>query len=165
MANPIVEQLFRQNRWANLTLIDALEPLGDRTKEMTVEGVQGSAYDTIVHVIASETSYLARIREAGEPIPWTRGEQPGWDRLRDVAHQAGEAFIRVARALEGDPVQTGEYRGEPFTMPTSLLLIQAYNHGVDHRSQIKTILTRYGVEPPELDAWWWHDSEVSPQRP
>lgn len=29
----------------------------------------------------------------------------------------------------------------------------ALHHGTDHRSQICTVLTTLGVEPPEIDVW------------
>lgn len=38
-------------------------------------------------------------------------------------------------------------------MHRSLLLLQAINHGTEHRSQIATILTQLGVEAPEMDGW------------
>ena len=38
-------------------------------------------------------------------------------------------------------------------MPVSLFLLQAVNHGTEHRSQVATILTQLGVEPPEMDGW------------
>ena len=38
-------------------------------------------------------------------------------------------------------------------MPASLLLLQAVNHGTEHRSQIATVLTQLGIEPPEMDGW------------
>ena len=158
MANPIIREMFRQNLWANLTILDALEPLGEQTKTMEMVGGYSNAYDTMVHVIGSETSYLARIPQANATIPWERGEQPDWNRLREVSNQTGEAFMRLADHLDGDPIARGVYRDEPFTMPVSLLLIQAYNHGVDHRSQVKSILTQHGLEPPELDGWWWSES-------
>jgi uncharacterized damage-inducible protein DinB len=38
-------------------------------------------------------------------------------------------------------------------MPVSLFLLQAVNHGTEHRSQIATILTRIGEQPPPMDGW------------
>jgi uncharacterized damage-inducible protein DinB len=38
-------------------------------------------------------------------------------------------------------------------MPVGLFLLQAINHGTEHRSQIATTLTQLGVEPPEMDGW------------
>jgi uncharacterized damage-inducible protein DinB len=30
-----------------------------------------------------------------------------------------------------------------------------FNHGTEHRSQVATILTTLGIEPPELSGWEW----------
>ena len=38
-------------------------------------------------------------------------------------------------------------------MPASLILLQAVNHATEHRSQIATILTQLGIEPPAMDGW------------
>jgi uncharacterized damage-inducible protein DinB len=32
-------------------------------------------------------------------------------------------------------------------------LLQAVNHSTEHRSQIATILTQLGIEPPSMDGW------------
>ena len=37
--------------------------------------------------------------------------------------------------------------------PMGIRLAQAIHHGTDHRSQVCTILTTIGIEPPEIDAW------------
>jgi uncharacterized damage-inducible protein DinB len=34
-------------------------------------------------------------------------------------------------------------------------LAQAIDHGTDHRSQLCTGLTSFGIEPPEMDVWAW----------
>ena len=37
--------------------------------------------------------------------------------------------------------------------PLGIRLAQALHHGSDHRSQICTVLTTLGVEPPAIDVW------------
>jgi uncharacterized damage-inducible protein DinB len=37
--------------------------------------------------------------------------------------------------------------------PLGIRLAQAVHHGTDHRSQICTVLTTLGIEPPAIDAW------------
>ena len=37
--------------------------------------------------------------------------------------------------------------------PMGVRLAQAVHHGTDHRSQVCTVLTTLGVEPPPIDAW------------
>jgi uncharacterized damage-inducible protein DinB len=36
-------------------------------------------------------------------------------------------------------------------------LIQAINHATEHRSQVATILTQLGIQPPEMDVWAFAD--------
>jgi uncharacterized damage-inducible protein DinB len=37
--------------------------------------------------------------------------------------------------------------------PMSIRLAQAVHHGTDHRSQMCTVLTTLGREPPAIDVW------------
>ncbi|HEX9124342.1 MAG TPA: hypothetical protein VF984_13465, partial [Actinomycetota bacterium] len=37
--------------------------------------------------------------------------------------------------------------------PVSIRLAQVLHHGTDHRSQICTVLTTLGIEPPAIDVW------------
>jgi uncharacterized damage-inducible protein DinB len=38
-------------------------------------------------------------------------------------------------------------------MPDWLPLVQTVHHGDDHRTQVATLLSRHGIEPPDLDGW------------
>jgi uncharacterized damage-inducible protein DinB len=38
-----------------------------------------------------------------------------------------------------------------------LILIQAINHGTEHRSQVATILTQLGIQPPGMDGWTYFE--------
>jgi uncharacterized damage-inducible protein DinB len=81
--------------------------------------------------------------------------------LRDEARHSGAALIEIAERSEGDPILTGTWRGEPYSLHTSVLLIQALNHATEHRGQIASILGRNGIEPPELDAWAYDEARSS----
>jgi uncharacterized damage-inducible protein DinB len=37
--------------------------------------------------------------------------------------------------------------------PLGIRLAQALYHGTDHRSQVCTALTIYGIEPPAIEVW------------
>jgi uncharacterized damage-inducible protein DinB len=37
--------------------------------------------------------------------------------------------------------------------PVGVRLAQALQHGSDHRSQICTVLTTLGIQPPSIDVW------------
>lgn len=143
---------FRQNEWANLRLIDACRPLTDEQLDATVEGVYGSIRATLQHIVASETSYATRL---GGDVPKLKWDDPwpGFDRLAELAKATGTAFVAASGSVSDEPIRVGsqqEYDVEPV-----VILTQMFNHGTEHRSQVATILTTLGIEPPELSGWEW----------
>ena len=71
------------------------------------------------------------------------------DRERSRAAKAGED--REVHVTGDDPPGT-------WRMPVSLFLLQAINHGTELRSQVATILTQLGAEPPNMDVWTYPDA-------
>ena len=43
--------------------------------------------------------------------------------------------------------------------PLGIRLAQVVHHGTDHRSQMRTILSTLGVEPPMIDVWDFADQD------
>jgi uncharacterized damage-inducible protein DinB len=80
---------------------------------------------------------------------------PGFEVLAErFAH--GDAQLEEAAMHSGQDREvqvTGDDPPGTWWMPVSLFLLQAVNHGTEHRSQVATILTHLGVEPPEMDGW------------
>lgn len=52
-----------------------------------------------------------------------------------------------------------EYQGQLSELPVFVVYVQAINHATEHRSQMSTILTRQGVEPPDFSGWAWGDTQ------
>jgi uncharacterized damage-inducible protein DinB len=144
---------FRQNEWANLALIDACRPLTDEQLDATVEGVYGSIRATLQHIVSSETSYATRLGADSTPKlkwddPW-----PGFDRLAELAQATGSAFVEVSGSVSDEPIRVGTQ--QHYDVEPVVILTQMFNHGTEHRSQVATILTTLGIEPPELSGWEW----------
>ena len=71
-----------------------------------------------------------------------------------LAHGDAQLEEAATHAGEDRKVQvTGDDPPGTWWMPVSLFLLQAVNHGTEHRSQVATILTHLGIEPPEMDGW------------
>jgi len=64
-------------------------------------------------------------------------------------------IVRSTWSVCGDAARC---RGEPYVLPALVPLSQAIHHANDHRSQIATLLTHQGIEPPDLDVWAYHDA-------
>jgi uncharacterized damage-inducible protein DinB len=93
--------------------------------------------------------------DAERPEQLAEDPFPGFDILAERMTD-GDARLEQAAMLaeQGRDVQvTGDEPPGTWWMPVSLYLLQAVNHGTEHRSQVATILTQLGIEPPEMDGW------------
>lgn len=54
-------ELFRQNQWANLRLLDACSELSEEQLDASIVGTYGSIQDTLCHIMAAEERYVYRL--------------------------------------------------------------------------------------------------------
>jgi uncharacterized damage-inducible protein DinB len=148
---------FRYNLWANLRLLDACAQLTDAQLDATMGGTFGSIRETLMHIFASEEGY-ARHFTGTAPTPRLKEMTtfPGIDELRRRAELSGKALITIAE--QGDLDQIFLLDDGTYECQAIIVVIQAINHAIDHRSQISTLLSQQGIEPPELDAWSYNDA-------
>ena len=150
----ILVRLFEHNRWANLRAVDVCADLTDARLDATVPGTAGSVRDTLMHIAGAEQRYVSRL-SGRRP---TYGEGDGWPgaaALGRALDESGRALIELAGRADPDEVLRGEYQGRPVELPAVTVYVQAINHATEHRSQIATILTQQGVEPPDFSGWAW----------
>ncbi|CAA9541404.1 MAG: hypothetical protein AVDCRST_MAG49-883 [uncultured Thermomicrobiales bacterium] len=150
----ILVKLFEHNRWANLRAVEACAGLDDAHLGATVAGTAGSVRDTLMHIAGAEQRYVERL-SGRRPTYGERDGWPGTEALRQALDESGGALIALAGNADPDEVLRGEYQGRPVALPVATLYVQAINHATEHRSQIATILTQQGVEPPDFSGWAW----------
>ncbi len=157
--NDGLTHFFQQNLWANLRLLDECASLTDEQLDATLAGTYGSVRVTLMHIFAGEESYVQHFT-GRRPEPALRAKNPfvGFDELRRRARQNGESLIALAGQWEEGQIVHIPDEGEIFDIPAIIVLIQAINHGTDHRSQIATILGQQGIEFPELSGWRYYDA-------
>jgi uncharacterized damage-inducible protein DinB len=155
----ILVELFKHNAWANERLLDVCAGLSEDHLAASLQGTYGSIRDTLVHFVGSEASYGARLR--GEEAPARLDPSIGLSELREHARRNGAALIALAEQMSEDRTLRGTWRGEPYVLPASTLFIQAINHATEHRTQIATILTQLGIDPPSLDGWSYGEAHES----
>ncbi len=148
---------FKYNLWANLRLLDACAHLSDAQLGATTKGTFGSVRETLMHLFAAEEGY---VRALTGKIPTPRLADlthfPDFDELRRRAKRSGEELITVAE--QGELSQILHLDGGSYEAPVIVVLIQAVNHAIDHRSQIATLLSQQDIEPPDLDGWSYNDA-------
>ena len=151
----LLVEFFRHNAMMNRRLMEACRPLSPDQLGATATGTYGSIGATLVHIANAQEGYAARLLDTERPERLPEDPFPGFEAL-------AERFANGDAQLEGAATQAAQDRevqvigDDPpgtWLMPVSLFLLQAVNHGTEHRSQVATILTQLGIEPPEMDGW------------
>ncbi|HUU61154.1 MAG TPA: DinB family protein [Acidimicrobiia bacterium] len=145
---------YRQNEWATLRILEVCRGLDDEHLGATAVGTYGSIRDTLRHLVASEAGYACRlgddtIRRLAPDEPW-----PGFDALAEMVSAHTAVFVGAARGGTNRIIRL-DPDTEPYDSEAAVILVQAFNHATEHRSQICTILTTLGIEPPDLSGWEW----------
>jgi uncharacterized damage-inducible protein DinB len=148
----LLAEAFAHNTWATLQVIDACKPLAPEQLDGSVTGVYGSILATLGHLVSSDRSYLGLLREGLEDVA---EDGLGLETMRTVTEADGPVWQEVLTAdLDPDDVVVRHRDdGSESHAPLGIRLAQVIHHGTDHRSQICTILTSLGIEPPEIDVW------------
>lgn len=139
----------------NRRLMEACRQLSPEQLRATATGTYGSVGRTLVHIANSQEGYAARLLDTERPERLPEDPFPGFEALAE-RFARGDAQLEEAATRSGQDREvqvTGDDPPGTFRMPVSLFLLQAINHGTEHRSQVATILTQIGVEPPDMDGW------------
>ncbi|MEX1100901.1 MAG: DinB family protein [Actinomycetota bacterium] len=162
MSGSVLEDAFAHHVWATLQLLDACLALSPQQLETAVPGTYGSILATHRHLIGADSGYLFVM--SGECIPEIDEGHMDLRELRAVIERNGAVW---AELLEDDPdpaavLSRRRDDGSETQAPISIRLSQVLHHGTDHRSQICTVLTTLGVEPPLIDVWdfAWRDDRL-----
>jgi uncharacterized damage-inducible protein DinB len=121
--------------------------------ETAVPGTYGSIIDTMRHLVGADSSYLF-VTTHGHTQPIDEGHMD-LPALRAEMETHSDAWSSLL-AQSPDPDEILERHrddGSETHAPMGIRLAQALHHGTDHRSQICTVLTTLGIEPPGIDVW------------
>src|SRR5439155_19955783 len=80
---------------------------------------------------------------------------PGFAVLKQSARWAGDELLKLALSARADTIVRDDRphleRVEQYKLAS--LMMQAINHSTEHRTQISTIITQLGLEPPDMSGW------------
>jgi uncharacterized damage-inducible protein DinB len=146
-------ELIRYNNWANAQIIAACQKLTADQLAAAAPGTYGTIHETLGHMIYAEADYVGRM--AGDrPRPSFRWEDgPSLDDLAIFAKQVASALLDAAQRISPTHLVHEEEDGETLDYQARHLFIQTINHGIEHRTNITTILSSLGLPAPEVDGW------------
>ncbi len=159
MAEMLLHQM-RHDVWATDRLITHLRKLDGSQLDLATPGVYGTIRRTLTHIVASDEGYLVRL--LGTVFHETPFAPDRDATLDEIAEHLGHVKDGVERLFQGrtfDPERTIadtplRRPGAPrFEMKAWAPAGQFIYHGVDHRSQIDTILSTHGLETLDLQVW------------
>ena len=160
MSRSPLTHAFDHHIWATLRVLDSCDGLTDEQLRTPVPGTYGSILDTMRHLFGADCGYL--FVTAREPDALIDEDSMALPELRVVMERNGPMWIRF---LDTDPdpdemIIRHRDDGSETHAPIGIRLAQAIHHGTDHRSQICTVLTTLGIEPPFIDVWDFGESSV-----
>ncbi len=152
MTSSLLSDAFAHHVWATERLIDECAALTPEQLRTPAPGTYGSILDTFRHLVSTDGWYLTFFRD------WTNLVEEDADltlaELRSATTSNGAAWMELlAGALDADTDVVEHGDGWDFHSPLGFRLAQVIQHGTDHRSQICTALTSFGLTPPGIDLW------------
>ncbi len=153
----LLRGLFRYHVWANLELIDNCIGQPPAAMQKVVVGTDRSILHTLTHLVGTEQEYLQVLTGKAAEAPIRRGEVLSLADLRERCERQSRRWEAVLDRIDQLDVALPAEESRP-AIPhgQSLLVVQAIQHGIDHRTQICTALRVLGLEPPVIDGWsYW----------
>jgi uncharacterized damage-inducible protein DinB len=152
MTATLLDDAMAHHIWATEVLIDACAGLNPEQLRTPAPGTYGSVLDTFRHLVSTDGWYLTFFLDRPNPI--AEDAEVTLAELRAAITANGQAWMSLLAADpdgEADTVELGD--GWEFHAPVGFRLAQTVQHGTDHRSQICTAMTSFGMDPPGIDLW------------
>jgi uncharacterized damage-inducible protein DinB len=158
-SQPLIVEFIRYNNWANQQVLAACQNLNQEQLAAALPGAYGTIRDTLEHIIRGEARYVELLTRDFPAPSFKWEEKPDLAEMVAYATQIGDALLEAVQRVgpadtvyEVSPEQTVQYQA-------LAIMIQIINHGVEHRTNITTILNQGLLTPPEVDGWaylWSH---------
>jgi uncharacterized damage-inducible protein DinB len=154
----ILRAVLDHHIWSNETLYGFCERLSSEQLGLAMAGTYGTVHRTLLHLAQGEQLYLSRIPESGVEVTIELDADP-----RPTVAEAGRALRRAGDAWRAvverwpDDLQIAWVTSEGYHERGSIAfsIVQMLDHGAEHRTHVRAILSAHGIEPPEIDGWAW----------
>ena len=146
-------EFIRYNNWANAQVLAACQTLTAEQLAAAAPGTYGNIRDTLRHIIRAEADYIGRMT-GDRPQPSFKWEDgPAVADIAAFASQVAEALLDAAQRIPPTQMVHEEEDGLFMDYQARHLFIQTVNHGIEHRTNITTILSSLGFPALEVDGW------------
>jgi uncharacterized damage-inducible protein DinB len=141
------------NNWANQQVLQACQNLSEDQLSTMIPGGYGTIRGTLEHIIQGE-EYYVELLTGSRPQPLFKWEaRPGLAEMTEYGARVGKALVDISRRMPPTDQVTEEAEGRQFHYQALVVFIQIINHGIEHRTNITTILNQGLQTPPAVDGW------------
>ena len=152
MAENIAIRLIEHNNWANLQLLEACEALTEAQLDLQPKtAVFGSIRETLQHIVLSQEDYVSMLATLDHPVE--RENVLAFSELREMVEQSGRELLSLLQKFPGKLLQSQLHLKDGYKVAPWVFLVQVINHATEHREQIKSVISGFGIEPPRIDGW------------
>lgn len=141
------------NNWANQQVLQACQKLSEEQLAAVIPGAYGTIRDTLEHLIRSEGYYLTLLTGSRPQPLFKWGTRPDFSEMAAYAAQIGNALVEMAQRTPPTDQVVEEDQGQLFHYQALAVFIQIINHGIEHRTNITTILNQGLLSPTDVDGW------------
>lgn len=160
MDTSLFQELYRYNRWANETILAAVDELPADLFLKPMGSSFPSIRDTLAHILGAEWIWLSRWHGespakgiAPEEFPTVQALRERW---KPIAEQQSEFIGGLSSEALTRPLHYRQISGAEFEQPLWQILQHVANHSTYHRGQVATLLRQLDRKPPTLDLVFYH---------
>lgn len=161
-AETTLVEFIRYNNWANQQVLAACQKLSDEQLAATIPGAFGTIRNTLRHIIKGEAFYISLLTGNSPEPPFKWEDQPSLNEMTDYAARVGDALLDAVNRIRPTDLIREESDGKLTSYQALAVFIQIINHGVEHRTNITTLLNQGLETPPAVDGWGY--LETHPER-
>ncbi len=152
----ILHEFFQYHTWATLKLVDFCQLQPPALLLENVLNTDRSILHTLTHIVGTDQEYLEQLTSENLPSPVRQGEILSLEDMRDrcerLAGNWKDVLDRIDR-IDLTILANGSWPETPHGQ--NVLVLQALQHGIDHRTQICTTLSALGLKHPRIDGWYY----------
>ena len=134
-------------------MLAACQKLAGSQLAASAPGAYGTIRDTLEHLVRAEADYVGRLTGDRPQPPFQWGSGADLSGPSAFASQVAEALMDAIQHIPPTHMVHEEEDGNTIDYQACLLFIQIINHGIEHRTNITTILSGLGLSTPEVDGW------------
>jgi uncharacterized damage-inducible protein DinB len=154
----MMTEFILYNNWANQQVLQTCQNLSEEQLTAVIPGAYGTIRATLEHIIQGEMFYVQLLAGSCPPPLFKWEDQPSLTEMTTYATQIGNLLLDLAQRVHPTDLILEEDGGKQFRYQAMAVFIQIINHGVEHRTNITTILNAGLMTPPDVDGWAYFEA-------